>query len=372
MSVSALQNTGPPGPAQVEFVTFLRGFSISTIVMMHYFGTLPHLPRDLHFAIAFGGTGVHAFVFVSAFGLGLSRMRRYSQPTRSGMVGAAPLELGPYYLGRFRKVYLPYLAVVSLIALICLAVPVYESTAYSYFGHALLYKMFDESIVGSYGYPLWFMSLILQFYAVYPGLLRLYERWQSWTIFGCAMISVSWWWFVISTGKAELRIYNGALPQFLWEIALGLALAWRFQSRGFEFWNCRMRATVIVTVICAVLHATLAHQFGAVGRVLNDVPALIAYTGMCIAIFSRSPPGVRRFVAFMGRIGFPVYLIHMFVRDWFLHLVPTDWPFREVASVMAASALLLPLASWLAIFFAVLSPRRSARSEQLQPTAVSR
>ena len=80
------------------------------------------LPPALARMINFGGTGVHTFIFVSGFGLYLSHLRH-------------PLPFGAFLKKRFSKIYVPYIIIVTVSAVISLFIPVFTNSAYAFFGH---------------------------------------------------------------------------------------------------------------------------------------------------------------------------------------------------------------------------------------------
>ena len=136
---------------KLDVVNFLKGFSILTIVLMHYLDRLEGLPNVFYYAIDFGGSGVHSFIFLSGFGLALSH---YNRPINNWLI---------FYRKRLLKVYIPYSIFVIFIACFNLFIPLYKDGLYALLGHLFLYKMFDNSIMTSYGYHLWFISTIIQF-----------------------------------------------------------------------------------------------------------------------------------------------------------------------------------------------------------------
>jgi len=147
---------------KIEIVEFLKGFSIFTIIIYHLLQTLKM--QDISGKlIAFGGIGVHLFVLLSGFGLYLSHINK-------------PLPFLDFLKKRFTKVYFPYIIIVFGSAIIAIIIPIFKNSLYAFFGHVFLYKMFDESIIGSYGYPLWFISMIIQFYLVFTLLTILKEK----------------------------------------------------------------------------------------------------------------------------------------------------------------------------------------------------
>lgn len=89
---------------RLEVIDFLRGFSIFTIVLMHLLQSYP-IPPFLMAASSFGGAGVHVFILCSGFGLYLSYLNK-------------PLTYSQFLKRRFLKVYLPYIIIILVSALI--------------------------------------------------------------------------------------------------------------------------------------------------------------------------------------------------------------------------------------------------------------
>lgn len=87
-----------------ELVDFLKGFSIFTIVVMHLLQPI-FSSGVMSKAIAFGGAGVHVFILCSGFGLYLSYLHK-------------PLPYGQFLRRRFIKIYIPYIIVITISAII--------------------------------------------------------------------------------------------------------------------------------------------------------------------------------------------------------------------------------------------------------------
>jgi peptidoglycan/LPS O-acetylase OafA/YrhL len=283
---------------KLEAIDFLKGYAMLSIVIYHL-GQAMSLPPILGRMIDFGGTGVHTFIFVSGFGLYLSHLRK-------------PLSFLQFLKKRFTRIYIPYIIIVSASALLSLLVPIYTNSAYAFFGHVFLYKMFDDEIMSSYGYQLWFISTIIQLYFVFPFLIRIKERLGGWmfVLTGLA-ISIIWGIFVVSTRRAGMRIYNGAFFLYLWEFMLGMVLAEKFFVKGYEFWKMKIVYLVLLSVVGIGGYVLLAVLFGAYGRLLNDVPALIGYTCLSLLLYRCSLGFLNSFVLFAAKISYPLYLVHV-------------------------------------------------------------
>lgn len=145
---------------RLELVDFLRGFSIFTIVLMHLVQSYP-IGDSLMKASSFGGAGVHVFILCSGFGLYLSYLNK-------------PVTYPQFLKRRILKVYLPYAVIIIISALL----PFYNTSPDKWVqlsSHLFLFKMFVEEWECSYGGQLWFVSTIIQFYLVWPLILRLFK-----------------------------------------------------------------------------------------------------------------------------------------------------------------------------------------------------
>lgn len=150
---------------KIEIIDYLRGFSIFTIVLMHLIQSYP-IPQIIRTASSFGGAGVHVFILCSGFGLYLSHLNK-------------PLSYINFLKRRFIKVYIPYIAIILLSA----CIPCYASSENKFIellSHIFLFKMFNESLEGSLGYQMWFISTIIQFYLLWPILVKLFMGKHKW------------------------------------------------------------------------------------------------------------------------------------------------------------------------------------------------
>jgi peptidoglycan/LPS O-acetylase OafA/YrhL len=68
-----------------------------------------------------------------------------------------------------------------------------------------------------------------------------------------------------------------------------------------------------VGLINCALYAFLALKGGTIGKLLNDIPALIGYGCVAIWIYRLQIGAVNRFFFFTGRISYSLYLIHVLV-----------------------------------------------------------
>jgi peptidoglycan/LPS O-acetylase OafA/YrhL len=284
---------------RLDIITFLKGYSMFTIVLFHSLLFLELTPL-LNKAVLFGGTGVHLFILLSGFGLYLSFLNK-------------PLNFLEFLKRRFGKIYIPYVTIVIISALIALVIPIYEGSWYAFFGHLLFYKMFDNSIIGSYGYQLWFVSTIIQFYLIFQLLVLLKKHVSNYLfiILGL-LVSLTWSGMVVLLGKEELRNWNSFFLQYLWEFMLGMVIADMLKNNKLKF-SFKKIYFFIIGVICIAFYGIISIKMGQIGKAFNDIPALLGYSCLAIFIFQLNIKAVNKFFLFTGNVAFPLYLVHVLI-----------------------------------------------------------
>lgn len=286
---------------KIEIIDFLKGYSIFTIIVFHYLLTL-NLPDPFGRLIYFGGTGVHLFVVLSGIGLYLSYLNK-------------PENYITYLKKRFSKVYIPYVIVVLITALFALLFNIFDGSLYALGGHIFLYKMFDEKIIGSYGYPLWFISMIFQFYFIFYLIIYFKSKIKKDTVFLfiCLLLSLSWAIVVLLLGKQSIRVWNSFFLQYLWEFAFGIVIATLIHS-GNKFENkIKSIYILLIGIICCGIYGAMVFALGDVGKLFNDVPALIGYSSIAIWLYLLKNKYVNSFFLFTGKISYPLYLLHSLI-----------------------------------------------------------
>lgn len=187
--------------------------------------------------------------------------------------------------------------------------------------------MFDESIIGSYGYPLWFISMIMQFYLVFFVLVYLKKILPNIKyLLICLSISILWSGLVIYLGKDNERIWNSFFLQYLWEFGLGIVFAAEYKRNGYKLnFKIKSQYLLMLGIINCAIYAALALSCGKIGQMLNDVPALIGYSFIAIWIYQIKNKLINTFFLFTGKISYSIYLLHMLILLmglYFFRLIP--------------------------------------------------
>lgn len=279
----------------LDIVDFLRGFSIFTIVLMHLLQGY-QMPNILYKIFSFGGAGVHVFILCSGFGLYLSYLYK-------------PLGYKDFLKRRFTKVYLPYIIVIFISALI----PFYNTSEDKWFqllSHVFLFKMFDDTLESSYGGQMWFVSTIIQFYVFWPLIVRLFKCKYSMII--SLLISILWATVVGLTGHAEQRIWNSFFLQYLWEFILGMHLAKLYYNAPQKITVPSFKILIPVCVVAMALTFIMALK-GGFFKLYNDIPSLAGYLFLSLILYKVSIKWVNKYFIYTNKISYEWYLIHILI-----------------------------------------------------------
>ena len=275
-------------------VTFLRGFSILTIVLMHFIQN-DRLPGIVNKIFSVGGTGVHVFFFCSGFGLFLSYLKK-------------PLKYMEFLKKRFFKVYMPYIVVVSISALLPYMLD--GNRLGAWLSHVFLYKMFIPMYEESFG-PFWFISTLLQFYFLFVPMVRLKENigTKKWFV-GCSSLSITWWVFTAITGLSDQRIWGSFFLQYLWEFALGIVIA-EYLKSGKSI-TIKTKWLIVIGII-GIGIAGVAKVVGGYFTAFNDIFAAFGYGAISLFIYTMGCSAINKFIFFTSKISYELYLVHMLV-----------------------------------------------------------
>ncbi|MCC7245838.1 MAG: acyltransferase [Saprospiraceae bacterium] len=324
---------------KIEFIDFARGYAIFTIVVFHLLQKAP-LSQGLQQAITFGGTGVHLFFLLSGFGLMLSVRE--------------PFQAVDFWQRRLLKVWWPFVVALTLSLLAHYALGFFPNDWDAWLAGVLLYQMFSDEYIESFGGHFWFISAVVQFYMLFPVLLAMLRRLRRWPFaLTGLLISTGWWVLTYALDKGSHRTWNGCSLQFIWEFALGMALAdaWKqWHNNGFpilwqRFERLSLMAKVLLTGIVAALSMGLmflmVRRMGAPGRIFNDMPALAGYTSLCFGLYLTGLAWLKRFFLWVGSFSFSLYLIHVLLLDMWLLFLEKNGMTPNVVTLFPALPLML-------------------------------
>lgn len=316
-----------------DFIDFARGFSILAIVLLHALMPLVHGPFQS--LIMFGGAGVHVFIFLSGFGLYLSRYTGWTD----------------FYKKRLIKVILPYYLIVTVRFVFNFFVPLYPNDGwFEYLSHIFFFKLFSQRLMISFGYALWFISTIILFYAFYPFLRRFKEKaGDRLFLISCCAISAAWWLLVGLIGKLDSRPWNSAPFWYFWEFALGMAAAGRMRKTGFRFWEWPLKKTAAVFIVSFACAAAIAFKGNAFVKVLNDPFNFFAFAGLMVLVYraaARFAVPLKQWMVSVGLFSYALYLVHGFVLKLTRYLVAACGLNYNFLFMLAALGICLIAGRW--------------------------
>lgn len=326
---------------QDSFGVFLRGFSIMTIVLFHFFRLVP-FPYLLSKSIQLGGTGVHIFLFLSGFGLSLSTYKGWTD----------------FLKKRFTKVLIPYYAGVILICLINLFIEIYPDGLATLVSSLLLYKMFFEEYTQNLGGHFWFISTIVQFYLAFPLILYLYNSlgWKI-TLSTSLIISIIYSLLVIGFGKESYRTWDSCFLHYLWEFVLGMAAA---QNQWLKRWLSLPWFFILRICMGGLLMTAALYRLGGEsGQAVNDFFAFFGYLSAATLLYLllKNNAHFNRFFGWIASVSFSVYIMHMLPLNLYLVYVGRETlmlTLVEVPILLAASFLVsvcfdIMIKKWMAV-----------------------
>jgi len=296
---------------RIEYIDFAKGYAIFTIVCYHALQQVALSPL-MQKAIIFGGTGVHLFFLLSGFGLAWSASKDSTLQ---------------FYRRRMSKVWVPYVVVLTISWAAAAWLCIFPDGAGAWLAGVALYQMFSERYIESFGGHFWFISTIFQFYLVFPLLTRLQNKMSANVFLALAFsISIGWWLLVYFSGKSDLRVWNSFFLQFLWEFAIGMALAREVKQQRIDLGRALETPRydwlyLGAGIVFTALMIGIVLKMGAAGRIFNDVPALLGYTALSLFIYRvgrRALPWLNRFFLWINGFSYSLYLIHVLVLHLFL------------------------------------------------------
>ena len=264
---------------KLDVVNFLRGYSISTIVIMHLVGMLG-ISGIWEKAAAFGGAGVHVFILCSGFGLYLSYLRK-------------PLGYIAFLKKRFTRIYMP-------MAVLCVATAVWMACMgrewfIQLWCNLLLYKLFVPELE---------VKLAL-------------------------IISLLWWTTVGLLGYAEERVWNSFFLQYLWEFCLGMKMAEIYHDNPKALEVPRWKYLLTLCVAGVGLTGIMGFA-GWPWKLYNDIPSLMGYMSLALIIYKVGIKPLNRLLEWTNRFSYEWYLVHMLVFDIIFYYIGHNAPITVV------------------------------------------
>ena len=339
------------GYRKYEEISFMRGFAITTVILMHLlqvFVANGNIPHWLRVASSLGGTGGHIFVFCSGFGLYLSYLKK-------------PTGFQTFVKNRFLKIYIPYI----LFVLIEFFLPHTADRGVllrQLLSHVFLYKMFFEKYTISFGLQFWFISTVFQLYLVFLPLCLFRKRFSRKALMLLGLVfSVGWWTLMEITGLSAKRIWGSFCLQYLWEFTLGMVTAeYLFNCNEIRIPIRFLWTGAIIGLMLQVLMATL----GGLVAAFNDIPALVGYGSTALLLWNYGKQIVRPIFLWIDGLSYEWFLVHTTVFARFYGNIRPLLPHEGLLALLAMG--LSIIVAWIYSYFIRLVMQIAAKGGRIR------
>jgi peptidoglycan/LPS O-acetylase OafA/YrhL len=289
----------------------LKGVAILMVIFSHvgYFLFFDH--RFVYPLSVAGGKGVDIFLFLSGFGLTLSAFK-------------SPLGLKDFYLKRLKKIFVP-MWVVFAVFLIMDAVVLHKFYSFQgvvqdvlgFFPRADLYQDLDS--------PLWYFTLILFYYLLFPLIFS--KRYPILSV----TVLITLGYFVtrlsLPVDSAVSKLYR--LHYLAFPLGVSLASLLQYKGRFSVHFPAVPRADALFAkfVLFALAVCTFGYTaiYSGVGENLIKEQVISLISLGCLLVIFLIKKVYSRFLTLLGMYSYEIYLIHwplMYRYDFLYRYLP--------------------------------------------------
>lgn len=286
---------------RVEVIDFFRGLSIVGVVMYHLISLyMTSLPSIIKYAANVGSSGVLIFFFCSGFSL------HYSQQQK-------PVTIMDFLKKKISNIYLPYMAVIFISALIPVMVtPVGGNRVVAVLSHVFQFRIFNNMYFDCFGGHWWYMGTLFQFFLMFFILERIMKKiGEARYLIFCCMISISYVICLVIFDCENSRILSRVCFKYLFEYGFGMVVANAHLSGRLSKYKIKQSELFWVGIIGVVLLGISSKN--AIGRLLNDVPGFIGIVCLFYWLYRLENNWINHIILWFGNISFEWYLTHMLI-----------------------------------------------------------
>ena len=331
---------------QIFPLTSLRFFAAFLVVLHH---TLPTIVPSIEHAgwparlQTFSGTTVLLFFILSGFVLALV----YLEPE-------TPIAKRNFWAVRVARIYPLYLTAIALDVPNLFHARLLKygldaallKTSITFAGSALFLQQWFP-FLGGLDFPSWSLSVEALFYAIFPMLGPVLWRWPLRMQLATSVVTYLFFWGAAILGSlrdipALVSQPITFLPYFISGIVLA-SLRQRIALRPDWLAQCRALAPAGVLLAAVALILGCLVRVPVIDAVLPGGIFLPAYSLLLLCFAIGSPAIERvfshRWLILLGEASYALYLLHILIWGWFLHMHLPMNPFTYVLYLAAAIAL---------------------------------
>ena len=316
-----------------ESTLALKGFAILAVIFSHigYFLVADH--SFLFPLSTFGGVGVDIFLLLSGFGLTMSALSK-SRPMLD------------FYLRHAKKVYLPMWIVVAFLFVADFFL-LGRAYGLGYIAHTFAGFFSSADLWADVDSPLWFFTLILWFYFLFPLLFSRRRSWFS-AIAIAAVTSVA---VMVAAPLLPGVTYLYALHILAFPLGILLASLYSWHRKRidsiFDAFDMRVRLLLLAGLFVPLWFFTV---HSGVGTPWAQYASLML-VGVVLLFFALQR-SESQFLVILGTYSYEIYLLH--------------WPLMSRYDILyAALPASLATALYIAVFLALAYMLRLAEAKLL-------
>ena len=313
-------------------------FTFQSDIVTRFLQTIIHNPLDILRAIFsyFGHYGVQIFIFFSAYGL----TKKYYKKT---------VKFDLFLRGRFNKVYLSFLICLAVYILLGLLKSGFLTSDKVLYWDSLLWKaLLISNFIPNQSFmpvgPWWFLPFILQFYVLYPFLLKGFQIYGSKFLLILSCISIFAEWMInpvlIPLGLNLNFMVFGHLPLF----CLGM------------YYAAQERVNIRLEIIALSLVLFIFGNLNSHIWLFTDIAFAVLFLAGSIVVFRAQLERtiLTGLFTFFGGISFHLFLVNGFLRSPF-HNFAEAYNVWWIDNLAAIASLLF--STLFAIFLSTLDKR---------------
>lgn len=267
----------------------LKGIAILAIILAHVGYLLATDSRFLFPLSVFAGVGVDLFLFLSGFGLTMSALMK-------------PGSVVNFYQKRLKKIFIPlWITLAVILSVDALFLQLTYSTSSVFFAFLGWFPRADAFL--DLNSPLWYISLIVFYYLLYP--LVFSHKYPLASALGIYGVTYGIVWMDPYLLSDVIRLYEIHLVAF----PLGITLATYLHARKTPF----VRAPFVIhSALFAALLVSISYLaiHSGVGKEPWIEQAVSSITMLLVVILFAIKRFEVRILSLMGIYSFEIYLLH--------------------------------------------------------------
>lgn len=269
----------------------LKGLAIMMVIFSHIGYFLDSQDKFLYPLSVAGGVGVNIFLFLSGFGLTFSTLKSHTS-----ILG--------FYFKRLSRIYFPLWLAVSLFLILDFFI-----LQVNYPTRTIIYNFFgfipDADIYTSFNSPLWYFTLILFYYLIFPLFF-----WKKAPILSAVLILV----FSLFLIRLNLPVVPDVLKLYkLHILAFPLGIIFAVLQNGkykitdlIKNTNPTLRYVLTLLLILSISYTAIHSGVGEATRVEQFISLITMISFIFVVLFL---PFKSKFLITLGIYSYEIYLI---------------------------------------------------------------